>query len=83
MSETEVTLESVAVKVMDFCRGRVPAPTVDEIATYVESDHGTVTTILDQFVVNNGQVEHVGPGMGGGWVPEVEDAVYGRPGDVE
>jgi hypothetical protein len=47
-----------------------PDLTVDEVVDQIGDDeigHNEVVEILDQYLVQNGTVKHVGPGGGGGW----------------
>jgi len=72
MDEPTADQIELAGRVMDFCRGKDPAPGVTDIAEALETDNAQIIDILDAFGVEGGKATYKGPGQGGGWVPEPE-----------
>lgn len=47
-----------------------PTLTQAQLAEMLEADIADVTAVLDQYeVLEDGTLQHNGPGQGGGWVP--------------
>lgn len=52
-----------------------PNHEISHVANELGETPGRITFILDEFLVEDGKVKHVGPGAGGGWVTIPEKPV--------
>lgn len=64
-------MAELAERLRDLYRSN-PHLTINIAASQLDSTVDEVTLVLDEYLVTEEGVEHVGPGQGGGWAPEVQ-----------